>query len=229
MNIKNTVSKAIYPALFIGTILFTTSSVFAQVKIGTNPTTIDANNNLEVESSTTGNKVFIKKTGKVTIADGSQGTAKILTSDLNGEATWQTLSTLKVPTTVFLGEQASGNELLQHSNGGGIASRHTLVPGAGYTGYDVTERAYIVPEAGVYNVEVGARCGLVNTYMILAVQGTLGISTDYTTSTGSSVARVMTQTAKYAAGDKIYGFLYSSTNTNAYCWNAYLRVTRIPD
>lgn len=66
------------------------STLFAQVKIGTNPTTIDPANNLEVESSTAGNKVSINKTtGKLTIADGSQGAAKILTSDANGTATWQ--------------------------------------------------------------------------------------------------------------------------------------------
>ncbi|WP_254412664.1 hypothetical protein [Dyadobacter diqingensis] len=89
MNIKYTIFKAIYSGLFAGGILLATSSVFAQVKIGTNPTTIDANNNLEVESSMAGNKVSVHKTtGKVTIADGSQGDGKVLTSDANGVATW---------------------------------------------------------------------------------------------------------------------------------------------
>jgi hypothetical protein len=42
----------------------------AQVKIGTNPTTIEATSNLEVEASTTGRKVKVDKTtGQVTIAD----------------------------------------------------------------------------------------------------------------------------------------------------------------
>ena len=71
-------------------ILLSTSVVYAQVKIGTNPTTINAANNLEVESATAGNKISIDKaTGKMTIADGSQGTGKVLTSDAGGVATWE--------------------------------------------------------------------------------------------------------------------------------------------
>jgi hypothetical protein len=76
--------------LAIIALLFTTSALFAQVKIGTNPTTINPANNLEVEASTAGRKVSIDKTtGKVTIADGSQGLDRVLTSDANGVATWQ--------------------------------------------------------------------------------------------------------------------------------------------
>jgi hypothetical protein len=78
------------PAAMFAILLFTSSTLFAQVKIGTNPTTINAANNLEVESSTTGKKVSIDKTtSKVTIADGSQADGNILTSDVNGEATWK--------------------------------------------------------------------------------------------------------------------------------------------
>jgi hypothetical protein len=63
---------------------------FAQVKIGTNPTAIEANSNLEVEASTAGRKVKVDKTsGQVTIADGTQGAGKVLTSDVNGGASWQ--------------------------------------------------------------------------------------------------------------------------------------------
>ncbi|GAB4016852.1 hypothetical protein GCM10028773_11300 [Spirosoma koreense] len=62
----------------------------AQVKIGTNPTTIGANNNLEIEASTTGRKTSIDKTtGQVTIKDGTEGDGKILTSDANGASHWE--------------------------------------------------------------------------------------------------------------------------------------------
>jgi hypothetical protein len=74
-----------------------TSSAFAQVKIGTNPTTIGANNNLEVEASTAGRKTSVDKTtGQVTIADGTQGLNKVLTSDANGGASWRTLRSTSV-------------------------------------------------------------------------------------------------------------------------------------
>lgn len=75
--------------LFAGLLL--SSSVMAQVKIGTNPTTIDPNNNLEVEASTPGRKTAINKTtGQVTITDGTQAAGKVFTSDANGGGSWQT-------------------------------------------------------------------------------------------------------------------------------------------
>lgn len=74
-----------------GVMVCSVSILYAQVKIGTSPTTIDLNNNLEVQASTAGRKISIhKSTGQVTIADGTQGNKKILTSDVNGGASWQT-------------------------------------------------------------------------------------------------------------------------------------------
>ncbi len=88
--------------------MITSSSLFAQVKVGTNPTTIDPTSNLEVESSTTGNKVSIDKTtGKVTIADGSQGNAKVLTSDANGTATWQAITSQNSPVMISARQTAA--------------------------------------------------------------------------------------------------------------------------
>jgi hypothetical protein len=101
---------------FVLTLGLVASSVsFAQVKIGTNPTTIDPNNNLEVEASTPGRKTAINKTtGQVTIADGTQGNGKVFTSDANGGGSWQATQLVKAivsyvndgvatvnPTTIF--------------------------------------------------------------------------------------------------------------------------------
>lgn len=109
-------------------LLFTSSPLFAQVKIGTNPTTINAANNLEVEASTAGNKVSIDKTiGKVTIADGSQGAAKVLTSDVNGVATWQTLRTTAV--TSFA--QTSPGIVINIPNGGASGGSFCPFPALG--------------------------------------------------------------------------------------------------
>ena len=70
--------------------LLGSSNVFAQVKIGTNPTTIEPNSNLEVEASTAGRKTKVDKTtGQVTIADGTEGAGKVLTSDAVGGTSWQ--------------------------------------------------------------------------------------------------------------------------------------------
>lgn len=90
MITKPAFSKTIYATLFATAMLLGSSAAFAQVKIGTNPTSINAANNLEVEASTTGRKTSIDKTsGQVTIKDGTEGTGKVLTSDANGGASWQ--------------------------------------------------------------------------------------------------------------------------------------------
>ena len=65
------------------------AEINAQLKVGSNATTITANTNLEIES-TNGNKVQVSKDlGKVIIKDGSEAVNKVLTSDANGVATWK--------------------------------------------------------------------------------------------------------------------------------------------
>jgi hypothetical protein len=152
-------SKTLCAALFAASMLFG-SSVFAQVKIGTNPTTIDPANNLEVEASTTGRKVSIDKTtGKMTIADGSQANESVLTSDANGVATWKPKSSIRVEETVFIGEQ-SGTYLLTTFNGtfNHVKDRIPFVPRAGsLTGYDATTKLYTIQESGYYRVFAGGQ------------------------------------------------------------------------
>src|SRR5688572_9697630 len=81
--------KKVSLSLFAAALL-SSASAFAQVKIGTNPTTIEPNYNLEVEASTPGRKTKIDKTtGQVTITDGTEGAGKVLTSDAAGGASWQ--------------------------------------------------------------------------------------------------------------------------------------------
>jgi len=89
MNKKQLLFKTLSMAVFAAVMLFNTSEVSAQVKIGSNPTVINAANNLEVEASTTGRKTSVDKvTGQVTIKDGTEGDGKILTSDVNGASRW---------------------------------------------------------------------------------------------------------------------------------------------
>ncbi|REA56506.1 hypothetical protein DSL64_26675 [Dyadobacter luteus] len=67
-----------------------TTPLLAQVKIGTNPTTIEAGSNLEVEAALEGRKFKVNKnSGRVTIVDGTQGVNKVLTSNATGDANWQ--------------------------------------------------------------------------------------------------------------------------------------------
>ncbi|MCF0054853.1 hypothetical protein [Dyadobacter sp. CY356] len=131
-------TKQILSAAMLGAALFfSTSSVFAQVKIGTNPTTINAANNLEVEASTAGRKTSIDKTtGQVTIADGTQGLNKVYTSDANGAASWQPQKLVRAQVTY---------------TGDGVATVPTAVTGnwAGSTSGNVS---LTFPENGTYAV-----------------------------------------------------------------------------
>lgn len=119
-------------ALFATTLLFGSSAAFAQVKIGTNPTTIEPNSNLEVEASTAGRKTKIDKTtGQVTITDGTEGAGKVLTSDATGGASWQ------YPLSGAMINGTNGSEITV-TNPGGVQTS---------TGGSIT-----LPKAGTYIV-----------------------------------------------------------------------------
>lgn len=84
------IKRIIFTLMVALTVFLDSSSLWAQVKIGANPTVINAANNLEVEASTTGRKTSVDKvTGQVTIKDGTEGMGKVLTSDASGGASWQ--------------------------------------------------------------------------------------------------------------------------------------------
>lgn len=88
--LSNACGSKVARALFTVVLLTGCSVAFAQVKIGTNPTTIEPNSNLEVEAATPGRKTKIDKTtGQVTITDGTEGAGKVLTSDATGGTSWQ--------------------------------------------------------------------------------------------------------------------------------------------
>ena len=231
MKTNQLLTKVFASAMFAGMMLFG-SSVFAQVKIGTNPASIDAANNLEVES-TAGNKVSVNKTtGKVSITDGSQGAGKILTSDASGVATWQALGDLKVPTIVFIG---TFNTPLTYapSNTGAVTSRTVLNPVAGYTGYDGSKRAYIIPKNGYYRVEYGVRAGETSspTSILFLISGGLGIAQSIDgVGPGSTGARTLVETTYFTAGTEVYGSYFASgTGSTAQVLGAYLNVTYIPN
>ncbi|CAG5000575.1 hypothetical protein DYBT9275_02490 [Dyadobacter sp. CECT 9275] len=94
----------------IVTVMCSAQTLFAQVKVGTNPTTIEAASNLEVEASTTDRKVKVDKTtGQLTIKDGTEGAGKILTSDANGGASWQTPEVQNSPVAFAVNTGAAQN------------------------------------------------------------------------------------------------------------------------
>jgi len=106
-------TSRLFSALLLS-VLLGGPAAYAQVKIGSNPTTIDPNNNLEVEASTPGRKTSIHKTtGQVTIQDGTEGTGKIFTSDAVGGGSWQSVSL-----TAFAASQGGRENFPQSPNTG---------------------------------------------------------------------------------------------------------------
>lgn len=152
MRTKQQLTRAIATALFAVTCLVTSPTAFAQVKIGTNPTVIDPANNLEVEASTAGRKVTVDKaTGKLTLADGSQGNKKILTSDVNGVATWE--SRKITSSNVF--QQATGVGVFLPVSTTGYCSSITCATSLNLTGtFTTTETTndVIMEVSGNYSV-----------------------------------------------------------------------------
>jgi hypothetical protein len=150
--------------LFLALLCFA-MNVNGQVKIGSNPTTIEATSNLEVEASTAGRKVKVNKTtGQLTIKDGTEGMDKILTSDANGAAIWKAPEVLGIDKTVFIGRQyypdpTKHYQLITQFNGtfNAIKDRIMMEPATGsLSGWDLVQRDYVIQEAGNYRIFAGA-------------------------------------------------------------------------
>lgn len=132
MKAKKLLPKTLYAVMLGAAMLLGSSTVFAQVKIGTNPTTIEPNSNLEVEASTPGRKMKVDKTtGQVTITDGTEGAGKVLTSDAAGGTSWQ---------NPLAGTMINGTT-------GGVVNFPTGAVDQKYSGGSIT-----FPKAGTYMV-----------------------------------------------------------------------------
>ncbi|WP_026629210.1 hypothetical protein [Dyadobacter alkalitolerans] len=152
-------TRRLFNALLLSALLGGASITSAQVKIGSNPTTIDPNSNLEVESTDPSKKISIHKTtGKLTIADGSQGDKKVLTSDANGVATWQSQSELSIPVTAFSGAITGQATIPTFTTHDEPSQRLPLVPTLGGALWDAGSKRVTVPANGTYSVQVGLSC-----------------------------------------------------------------------
>lgn len=158
------------------TVVLTTTH--AQVKIGNNPTVLGTNNTLEVEA-TNAKKVAVKSdtgqlivgstattvptggtnaaviidngttAGAVQIKDGTEGFDKVLVSDLNGLATWQSRS------GSWLGILSSGTTANVPGGQSQANFINSLVIGSGGTANTTTD-AITVPKNGFYRITISA-------------------------------------------------------------------------
>lgn len=166
MKTNQLLSKSLFTALFAGSLFLSSSAVFAQVKIGTNPTVIGATNNLEVEG-TNNKKVSINKAdGTVIIQNTPSGatTDSIMTVDASGNVRAINKDRLKnilgvlgsasmtasatqtfAPATVFFPDFTATN--FDENNGVDLVNNNVLLKVAGTYTISMTSSILIPPTA----------------------------------------------------------------------------------
>ena len=221
-------TKYQFITFFTTVFFFTATTLFAQVKIGANPTVINADNNLEVEASTTGRKTSIDKTtGQVTIADGTQKAGRVFTTDGNGAGSWQA-------GLLFAG-YATSQSVGQDNAGTTIDIIPEFDP---ESAWDNTTKEYSIPEAGYYSISFSGTNYFVDGYsnptetggFVLLQSGETVLVTQVTSLEERDMPVGSSLVVKAAVGDKI-----KLISTNCICpgpqtWTvkkAALAITRI--
>lgn len=138
MLLKNLLTSSLIFAL-----ISASGTLFAQIKIGTNSTSIDPNSNLEVEGSMSGRKLKVDKTtGQLTIADGTQAANAVLVSDADGNAKWTTLTPSHLSKLPRMG--ANGAQTGPLVSGERVNLR--------YPQFSFVQGGFHIPESGTYKV-----------------------------------------------------------------------------
>lgn len=153
MKSNHPVKRKIITALFAAAVTLGCSSLFAQVKIGTSPTTIDANSNLEVQAANNKKVIIHKDNGTVVIENTPSGaiTDSLLTRDLIGNVRSIDASKLRV----ILGLAGSGsmsrttNQLL--TAGGHNVADFTTILADDVGSIDLASNEFIVKKEGTYS------------------------------------------------------------------------------
>lgn len=133
---------------FVFTIgLAVSSASMAQVKIGTNPTTIGANSNLEVEATNNKKVIVNKADGTVVIENTPVGTSadKLLAIDASGNVK---TTSLFVPSLELLAQNSTGTVAFPAGNN---VIRIDLNPASEFSpDYNASLKEFTVTETGIY-------------------------------------------------------------------------------
>lgn len=229
--LKTLAPTAFNAALLLVMLMLTNSDLLAQVKIGTNPTTIDPNNNLEVEASTPGRKTSVHKvTGQVTIQDGTQAQGKVFTSDASGGGSWQS-ATQFIFYGVTTNTSASPYVVTSGLGGSSLGQRIPFTPSFG-SNYDAANKLYAIPADGYYRLTAGVRCvgttASQESAQFVLRDGQFTPSDFVTTlTTGSSSLRSFTTVGFYNANTSIYYYINNQSGTDVGCYGGFLAVEKI--
>lgn len=165
MKTKQQLSKAISAAMLAAALFFGSSAVFAQVKIGTNPTTIGTSSNLEIEATNNKKILTDKTTGTLKVENKPLAATadSIVTRGTDGElhqiSAQRLLDQQKIPVTIFqgtlIGSQTAPIIVSQNS----LDQRINLTPRPGYSAvWDATNKQITLPADGYYHFEAGISC-----------------------------------------------------------------------
>lgn len=168
MKTNQFIKKTIGAVMIAAAMMIATSSVFAQVKIGSNPTVIGSTNNLEVESST-GAKITADKTsGQLTVttaADpvkfvGLQLTTSMAAKTLVADPTDGTVKYVSSPTLSALSAASKVAQTFDNANfstSGGVGGTNVITFSASdivlNTGAATLDaNSFTIAENGIYDL-----------------------------------------------------------------------------
>lgn len=140
-------TTTLFSAITLTLGLVASSASFAQVKIGTNPATIGANSNLEVEATNNKKVIVNKADGTVVIENTPVGTSadKLLAVDASGNVR---TTSLFVPSLELLAQNSTGTANFPAGNN---VQRIDLNPASEFSpDYNTSLKEFTVTETGVY-------------------------------------------------------------------------------
>ena len=164
MKTKQLLVKALTGTMFAVALLFSSSS-FAQVKIGTNPTTIGTSSNLEIEATNNKKIVGDKATGTLRIENKPLAAIEdsVVMRGADGElhqiSSKRLLEQLKIPVTIFEGTLNTNQTVPVIVSQNSLDQRINLTPRPGYaTIWDAATKQVTLPSDGYYRFEAGMSC-----------------------------------------------------------------------
>jgi len=165
MKTNQLLHKTIFTALFAAALTFGSSAVFAQVKIGTNPTVIGATSNLEVEAANNKKIIADKAIGTLKVENKplAAKTDSLVTRDATGELHQMSPSRLiteqKIPTLIFSGILTASYIIPVLTTNNAPGQQIPLVPRPGFTtGWDPVAKVFTIQNTGYYQIEAGLSC-----------------------------------------------------------------------
>lgn len=247
MKTNQLLYKTMGGMMIAAAMLLGASSAFAQVKIGTNPTTIDPANNLEVEAANNKKVSANKTTGTLKVENKplAAATDSIVTRGADGElhqmSTARLLEQQNIAVTIFEGTLNSTQAIPVIVANNTLDQRINLTPRPGYAGvWDAVNKQITLPSDGYYHFEAGISClgtgpGGSSVLVTRIFIGGSVAPFDYNYAPISSAFGVSGSQAwsgEYTSGTKVSmnGYISQNTASPAYpanCTSGYFNVTKV--